>query len=477
MEPVIVVHGTYANGSDWWRPKSKFCKQLDQYLAALDSDARTWSGISEELAVGDFGWDGSNSETSRNQAAASLAQKLVKLLDNKEVHRVHLVAHSHGGNVLQKTLLLCRRRSNNKKLGSIIFLGTPFLLYSSIDRSHYLSAFASISLLIAIIMFEGILLSMHYLIIFLIMLIAGILLLLSTRLFYMHRYSYAIDRLASRSASYRGRCYMLSSKYDEAINLLKEAFDLKKQAASIAKSLSKIGSFKHTIMSPHLAYELQLGKLAIINVFLHKNIDEKSINTPKLIGHRNWISLIVILFFSYILNVILYPFIVTAKLLKKWSRRWAIYFGIRAIVSTAIGDDLPFEGIKNVGEDPTAVSALKITIPDDIEESMLKKAKTHHKRTIDKIYDMVDRKNDKSNFLNINKSIEMIFSMEDIVHTQYYKNDDIVKLVAKTIACPEEIDERLIGDRDQLEHMIGALQQSSSGLRRKWLWTKAPTNH
>ena len=47
-EPVLLVHGTFANqhhggALDWWRPGSAYCAQLDAKLQAAGSAARCWS--------------------------------------------------------------------------------------------------------------------------------------------------------------------------------------------------------------------------------------------------------------------------------------------------------------------------------------------------------------------------------------------------------------------------------------------------
>jgi hypothetical protein len=35
MEPVIVLHGTFANEATWWRPEGSFCKLLNSQLELL----------------------------------------------------------------------------------------------------------------------------------------------------------------------------------------------------------------------------------------------------------------------------------------------------------------------------------------------------------------------------------------------------------------------------------------------------------
>ena len=133
MEPVIVIHGTFANGATWWRPDGDFCRLLDNELRQSGSDARCWDSIPAKEAISEFGWSGLNSEASRSHAAELLSKKIASLSQRPFIEKIHFVAHSHGGNVLLKSFLLCRREIDNRKFGSFVFLGTPFFEFSSLN--------------------------------------------------------------------------------------------------------------------------------------------------------------------------------------------------------------------------------------------------------------------------------------------------------------------------------------------------------
>jgi pimeloyl-ACP methyl ester carboxylesterase len=133
MEPVIIIHGTFANEATWWRPDGDFCRLLDKELRRRGSTAKCWDSIPAEEAISEFGWSGLNSEASRSHAAELLSKKVESLSRNPFIEKIHFVAHSHGGNVLLKAFLLCRREIDNRKLGSFVFLGTPFLEYRSMN--------------------------------------------------------------------------------------------------------------------------------------------------------------------------------------------------------------------------------------------------------------------------------------------------------------------------------------------------------
>src|SRR5215471_20324897 len=104
-ERVLLVHGTFSNVAQptdrpkpWWVGNSPFCSQLDTALAKQSSTVRT--GTDQEV----FAWSGANSESERRKAAAELAARLRIVDQDPRVARYHLIAHSHGGNVVVQAL-------------------------------------------------------------------------------------------------------------------------------------------------------------------------------------------------------------------------------------------------------------------------------------------------------------------------------------------------------------------------------------
>src|SRR5262245_58030269 len=98
MEPVIVLHGTFASEATWWRPEGSFCALLNKTLKDMGCDAKCWDSIPMEV-IAEFRWNGLNSEASRTYAARTLAKTILDLSLKQEVKKMHFVAHSHGGNV------------------------------------------------------------------------------------------------------------------------------------------------------------------------------------------------------------------------------------------------------------------------------------------------------------------------------------------------------------------------------------------
>lgn len=128
IERVLLVHGTFSNTTPtdtaspgdvpvpWWVAGSPFCRQLDAALAKLGCQART--GAEEDV----FAWTGANLESDRRKAAAALAARLEALEHDPRVKAYHLIAHSHGGNVVLHAL----RKFQPVRLRAVIFLGTPY---------------------------------------------------------------------------------------------------------------------------------------------------------------------------------------------------------------------------------------------------------------------------------------------------------------------------------------------------------------
>ena len=151
FEVVLVVHGTFANPKDppasdlptWWQPGGSFPKALDAALERHGSPARCHHWVLDllesyrSLEGRRFppwrSWSGENSEVERRRAAYALAEHLRQLQREQAIRRIHLVAHSHGGNVVRRALRFLNQP--RYKLGAVVCLGTPFLHFA--DRAPW----------------------------------------------------------------------------------------------------------------------------------------------------------------------------------------------------------------------------------------------------------------------------------------------------------------------------------------------------
>lgn len=126
----LSVHGTFdaiANPAEprWWEPTSAFWQAI---LASSPHGRR-------DGTVQSFVWSGKNSAYEREVAARALVKELNAL--RKRFDNIHLIGHSHGGNVIEDALERIAwngarrpslsRRPNPSKIRSVTTLGTPFL--------------------------------------------------------------------------------------------------------------------------------------------------------------------------------------------------------------------------------------------------------------------------------------------------------------------------------------------------------------
>lgn len=133
-ETVIIVHGTWAapepGKSRWYQPVAgvpaaqPFTAKLDAALQERGSPARCWAHTTQGDQV--FQWSGANSWIERTRAASALGDYVAKL--QNQGWRCHIVAHSHGGNIVVEALpKIMTVPSANRPLGKLVTLGSPFM--------------------------------------------------------------------------------------------------------------------------------------------------------------------------------------------------------------------------------------------------------------------------------------------------------------------------------------------------------------
>lgn len=133
-ETIILVHGTWAapmeGRSQWYQPcAGSFASKLGQALGRHGHAAKCWSHCAAEDAI--FSWNGANSWLDRASGAERLIQYINQL--KGAGWTCHVVAHSHGGNLVMEALpsLLAQSRDQGfnhaQDKGTFVFLGTPFI--------------------------------------------------------------------------------------------------------------------------------------------------------------------------------------------------------------------------------------------------------------------------------------------------------------------------------------------------------------
>src|SRR5512139_799776 len=131
-ETVIIVHGTWAAPDQarrrWYQPvdgvsaAEGFVSKLDAALQKRGSPARCWAHCTKGDPI--FQWSGDNSWIARTRAASALGDYVAKL--RTEGWSCHIIAHSHGGNVVAEALpqIIAPAGSGRDR---IVTLGTPFI--------------------------------------------------------------------------------------------------------------------------------------------------------------------------------------------------------------------------------------------------------------------------------------------------------------------------------------------------------------
>lgn len=123
QEIVIVnVHGTGDTERDehspkWWEPNSEFSSGLSRMLQMSRFAPR----------VSAFNWSGANSDRARIKAGKQLAAFLRQTAQSRK--NIHIIAHSHGGNVVEEALVKMRSRRDREAaecIKSVTSIGTPF---------------------------------------------------------------------------------------------------------------------------------------------------------------------------------------------------------------------------------------------------------------------------------------------------------------------------------------------------------------
>jgi hypothetical protein len=124
-ELILRIHGTNAAspndiGEAWWQLRSPFERALRKRL-----------GGNFDFSISSFHWSGKNKESHRRIAAEHLLYNYLILYEKTGVN-YHLIAHSHGGNIVLNAIEIAAKR--NIKLDGLrswTTVGTPFLHFQS----------------------------------------------------------------------------------------------------------------------------------------------------------------------------------------------------------------------------------------------------------------------------------------------------------------------------------------------------------
>lgn len=201
MDRVVLIHGSFAFDEfddvpnpgqrpmrlpRWWQKGSLFATRLVAVLNRVAPAGRTFSApvIAPYSILDDlkpswyrwlkpfarrvppppppdkrsdqrvFHWSGENSEQVRRTSGARLLAHLTELNDDckRSNGKFHVVAHSHGGNVLWETLGLAAGNPEKlSELGRWITVGTPYFRFQWDRTTFFASLFVCMLLLISLV--------------------------------------------------------------------------------------------------------------------------------------------------------------------------------------------------------------------------------------------------------------------------------------------------------------------------------------
>jgi pimeloyl-ACP methyl ester carboxylesterase len=111
-QAAILIHGTFAHNALWTQPESPLCISLRKCTTT-------------PLKIEKFLWSGENSFSHRREASIALTNRILEISNDPENTGVHLIAHSHGGNIALHASI--NASEYGAKIKSLTTLGTPFL--------------------------------------------------------------------------------------------------------------------------------------------------------------------------------------------------------------------------------------------------------------------------------------------------------------------------------------------------------------
>lgn len=146
---IVTVHGTGdtaegLDGEKWFQRGSEFATRLQGRLSA--------QGVDSEIVP--HLWSGANSASAREKGSMALAKEAKKL--SKTHAGVHVIGHSHGGNVANDAacMLNWHQEKQRPRLASVTTVGTPFFR-TIVHRSEKVGAWAFLLMVIVSLCMVG----------------------------------------------------------------------------------------------------------------------------------------------------------------------------------------------------------------------------------------------------------------------------------------------------------------------------------
>lgn len=124
------------------------------------------------------------------------------------------------------------------------------------------------------------------------------------------------------------------------------------------------------------------------------------------------------------------PFISGAR---RFGQRWGIYFGVRALMSTALGDDLAFEKVLSVQKTTDVASVTTVKLDEQVEDAILSNVVSGTDEFMVRLYRSLSMMPSEFEVEFLVGSISDVFRAKQIVHSQYYQNGSVIEIAARAI--------------------------------------------
>lgn len=406
LEPILVVHGTFAQNSKWFTREGDFCRTLDEQLKEFGSPAECWSHLNGNDV--EFSWSGANSELRRRMAGGQLLKILLQLERRNDVGCYHLISHSHGGNVVVNALALLKA----KKMRTVTFLGCPFIETSPTTIKNA-TLWLILPALLAILSFY---------------LVEpedpkSFSLFTSVSMFAVFWFAIGTIRLLgllSRRRQFqrsfrRGSflSFVMSSRYDEAYASLVASLEVRRNCRQYAKML--IGRYN---FFPDISYwYFKWLNFMPVNLFHTSNWFSRPLEKTQQLLLLLQTGMAAIMYFPVLYSIYL-------------ARLYGLRIGLNAITAMAIGDDLLDERITSISRRPKWLIASDLPIPKPIDEELKAKVIAHDSNFLHGAYETW------GDFLptSVAEMVRQSLIDEHVVHSQYYKHQELIFEIAAAIS-------------------------------------------